>query len=67
MTVIILSAVDEEHIHMLKNCVLTMLHVMSKLLTVKGFIFSTPVSLEQSAAIANGPFHASTRICGKEQ
>ena len=40
--------------HMSRNCVVTLLLLSLKNRTVKGFIFSRPLSLEPSIAIANG-------------
>ena len=58
------SAVDEEHMHMSRNCELTTPRFSSNMQMVKRFALSTPVSLQPSMANANGSFYIkSTSIC----
>ena len=50
----ILSAVDCDDIHISKNWVCTLPFMIR---TVRGFIFSTPLSFQPSVAIARPAFH----------
>lgn len=62
----ILSAVDEEDIHISKNCVHTIPRLVSNMRTVRGFIFSGAESPDPSVAMANGSlFILSTSIVWK--
>ena len=61
------STVDEEDVHMSRNWLHTYPRLISKILTVRGFIFSTSESLEPSIAIEKRSYFTSpTSSCLKK-